>query len=125
MEKVKIYLKLISEATLMLSNNLGSLRRDIWQYLIEIYNRTENTVDYRDFLHAIRRLLKEGKLLSAEGLFRVEENTFREIWEKPSTPDFNRRSLSQSPLNPLLPPDCKKTGLSNAFSMESIEKTLL
>lgn len=30
MEKVKIYLKLISDATRTLSNNHGSYRRDIW-----------------------------------------------------------------------------------------------
>ena len=55
-EKAAIYLKLISEATRMLNDNAGSLRRDIWGYLLNIYGREENTVDYRDFLHAIRYL---------------------------------------------------------------------
>ena len=55
-EKAAIYLKLISEATRMLNDNMGSLRRDIWGYLLNIYGREENTVDYRDFLHAIRYL---------------------------------------------------------------------
>ena len=57
-EKVAIYLKLISEATRMLSDNQGSLRRDIWDYLLRIYGREESTVDYRDFLLAIRFLQK-------------------------------------------------------------------
>ena len=61
-EKVAIYLKLISEATRMLSDNQGSLRRDIWDYLLRIYGREESTVDYRDFLLAIRFLQKQGKL---------------------------------------------------------------
>ena len=64
MDKVKIYLKLISEATLMLSKNEGTFRKDIWDYLLEVYGNNEDTVDYRDFLHSIRRLLQEGKLLS-------------------------------------------------------------
>ena len=36
-EKVAIYLKLISEATRMLNQNQGSLRRDVWAYLLKIY----------------------------------------------------------------------------------------
>ena len=57
-----IYLKLISEATRMLNDNQGSLRRDIWDYLMRIYGREENTVEYTDFLHSIRWLLQQGKL---------------------------------------------------------------
>ena len=61
-DKVLIYLKLISEATRMLASNEGSLRRDIWEYLLSNYGNEANTVDYRDFLHSIRRLVSEGKL---------------------------------------------------------------
>jgi len=57
MDKVKIYLKLISEATLMLSKNEGTYRKDIWAYLLDVYGNHSDTVDYRDFLHSIRRLL--------------------------------------------------------------------
>lgn len=64
MEKVAIYLKLISEATLMLSKNEGTLRRDIWAYLLEWYGKMDDTIDYRDFLLSIRNLLQQGKLLS-------------------------------------------------------------
>jgi len=101
MEKVAIYLKLISEATLMQGNNEGTLRKDIWDYLLKIYNQDEATVDYRDFLLSIRHLLQQGKLLNEQGYFRIEPNTFREIWEKPATPDFSKRALSSKP-NPLL-----------------------
>lgn len=64
MEKVAIYLKLISEATLVLSKNEGTLRRDIWAYLLEYYGKMDDTIDYRDFLLSIRNLLQQGKLLS-------------------------------------------------------------
>ena len=103
-EKVAIYLKLISEATHMLNQNQGSLRRDVWAYLLKIYGKEDNTVDYRDFLHAIRRLLIEGKLLQDQGLFRIEPNTFKEIWEveKPATPKFSERSFSHTN-NPMIP----------------------
>ena len=40
----------------MINDNRGSLRRDIWDYLLRIYGREENTVDYRDFLLSIRYL---------------------------------------------------------------------
>lgn len=56
-EKDKIYLKLISEATRVLSNNQGSYRRDIWQYLLDIYGVEEETIEYSDFLLAIKHLL--------------------------------------------------------------------
>ena len=56
-DKAAIYLKLISEATLITSNNEGTLRRDIWAHLLEIYGKNEDTIDYRDFLHSIRHLL--------------------------------------------------------------------
>jgi hypothetical protein len=38
-EYVKPYLKLITEACIQCSNNKGSLRKDIWEYL---YSRYEN-----------------------------------------------------------------------------------
>ena len=66
-DKAAIYLKLISEATLILNRNEGTLRRDIWAHLLEFYGENEDgtdTVDYRDFLHSIRHLLQQGKLLN-------------------------------------------------------------
>lgn len=51
-EKVKPYLKMITEAIIIDSNNKGSYRRDVWAYLLKKY---EKHIDYRDFLLAIRR----------------------------------------------------------------------
>ena len=49
-EKVSIYLKLISEATLIKNNNEGTYRKDIWAHLLEVYGKDDvDTVDYRDF----------------------------------------------------------------------------
>jgi len=62
MTKVAIYLKLISEATRELTRNQGTYRRDIWQYLVDIYGKYD--LDYRDFLHSIRRLQDDGKILN-------------------------------------------------------------
>jgi len=64
MDKAAIYLKLISEATLMLHRNEGTYRREIWAYLLLHYGKHEDTVDYRDFLHSIRHLVQQGKLLN-------------------------------------------------------------
>lgn len=72
------YLKIISEATKELSNNKGTLRKDIWEYLLNHY--AEN-VEYRDFLVSIRRLLGEGKIFSENGYYHVEPSVYREIWE--------------------------------------------
>ena len=51
MEKCAIYLKLISDATRYLNENRGSLRRDIWAFLLKEYGL--DYVIYVDFLKAI------------------------------------------------------------------------
>ena len=85
----------------MLSQNMGSYRKDIWDYMLRIYGTPEcDTLEYRDFLHAIRRLIQEGKLLNEQGLFRVETNTYREIW------DVKPEAMVQKS-----PTSCTKTGL--------------
>ena len=77
--KVNCYLSLISEAIRDDSENRGSLRKQIWDYLNK---RFTEVVDYRDFLIIIKRLMKEGKLQKDEnGYFRVETNVYREIWK--------------------------------------------
>ena len=116
-EKVTIYLKLISEATLIKNNNEGTYRKDIWAHLLEVYGKDAvDTVDYRDFLHSIRHLIQQGKLLNEQGLFRVEPNTFQEIWQKPETPCFKPTPATQP--NPLMGTRSAR-GLSNAFSAEN------
>ena len=62
----KPYLKLITEAIVQLSNNKGSLRKDIWDYL---QNKYVGSVDYRDFLYAIRKFIIEGKIINNEGIY--------------------------------------------------------
>ena len=52
MEKCAIYLKLISDATRNLNENRGSLRRDIWAFLLKEYGL--DYVIYVDFLKAIQ-----------------------------------------------------------------------
>ena len=52
MEICSIYLKLISDATRGLNDNRGSLRRDIWAYLMKEYGL--DTVRYVDFLKSIQ-----------------------------------------------------------------------
>jgi len=67
-EKVKPYLKLLAEACVFLNNNSGSLRKDIWSYLQSKY---QESVDYLEFLLAIRKFLPEGKMTNSEGYFSM------------------------------------------------------
>ena len=92
--------------------------------MLDHYNDEPGTVDYLDFLHSIRRLVQDGKLLQSNyGLFWVEPILFKEIWEKPATPTFNRRGQSQQNGNPLLPPSRSRKGAHNAFTIEQIQPT--
>ena len=48
----------------MTTNNAGTYRREIWDYLLTHYNDEEDTVDYRDFLFSIKFLSQQGKIIS-------------------------------------------------------------
>lgn len=73
------YLQLISEAIRNDSTNNGSLRKNIWAYLYSKYN---DTVDYRDFLIILKRLMKVGKVDKTEnGYYRIDKAVYREIWK--------------------------------------------
>ena len=77
---------MIAEALKVDSGNKGTLRRDIWQYLLDYY---DNCTDYLDFLRSIRMLIGEGKLINEEGIYRVEDNTYKEFtarWKKTPSP---------------------------------------
>ena len=92
-----MYLELIAEALKVNSGNKGTLRRDIWQYLLDYYYKC---ADYLDFLRSIRMLIGEGKLTNEEGIYRVEDNTYKEftaLWKK-KTPSPIRATKP----NPLL-----------------------
>jgi len=68
LEKVKPYLKLLTEACVSLNANKGSLRKDIWDYLNKKYG---SAIDYRDFLLAIRKFFLDGKLINNEGTYSM------------------------------------------------------
>jgi hypothetical protein len=65
---VKPYLKLLTEAAVQLNQNKGSLRKDIWDYL---YAKYQDSIDYRDFLLALRKFKNEGKLINNEGIISM------------------------------------------------------
>lgn len=88
-EKVKPYLKLLTEATVHLNSNKGSLRKDIWDYLNKKYNKS---IDYRDFLLAIRKFILEGKLINIDGYYHMPYEVIDEVREKTPTPVFKKTS---------------------------------
>ena len=50
--------------------NRGNLRKVIWNYLLKEFS---NSVDYRDFLLAIKDLLADGRLINKNGYFFVQD----------------------------------------------------
>lgn len=91
--------------------------------MLDHYGKEENTVDYRDFLLAIRWLQKQGKLMTDQkGLFWVEPHTFREIWENPpkpkATPSFGGSKRALSSVNPLISSSNRRL-MVKAFSTET------
>lgn len=90
-ELVKPYLKLITEAIVQLDNNKGSFRRDIWDYL---YQKYQESIDYRDFLLAIRKFRTEGKLINQEGKYSMPSQVLEEVREKTPTPVFKHKFSS-------------------------------
>lgn len=86
-EKVKPYLKLLTEACVTLNRNQGSLRKDIWDYL---YKKYDTSIDYRDFLLAIRRFYLDGKLINNEGVYQMHSAVIEEVREKTPTPVFKK-----------------------------------
>ena len=93
-EKVKPYLKMITEAIMVDSGNKGSLRKLIWDYLLKKYQRS---IDYRDFLLAIRKFLIDGKMINKEGYFSMHPEVINEVKEKTPTPAFKKQE-SASPM---------------------------
>lgn len=87
-EKVKPYLKLITEAIVQLNDNRGSLRKDIWDYL---YKKYDDNIDYRDFLLAIRKFRLDGKMQNDEGIYTMHKQVLNEVREKTPTPVFSSK----------------------------------
>lgn len=50
--------------------NRGNLRKVIWNYLLKEFS---NSVDYRDFLLAIKDLLADGRLINKNGYYFVQD----------------------------------------------------
>lgn len=78
-ERVKPYLKMITEAVIVTSANSGTLRKAIWDYLMKKY---KNDVDYSEFLYAIRRFINEGKVTNKEGFYSVHPDVILEVKER-------------------------------------------
>lgn len=81
-QKVEIYLKLICEATKMLSENSGSSLADVWGFINETHGVEEGTVDYADFCRSVDLLVDQGRLILEQDLLSVEFCTYHEIWDE-------------------------------------------
>lgn len=82
-ERVSPYLRYITEGVLLDSKNEGSLRKDIWKYLLDHYPKD---VDYQEFLIAIRRFTNDGKMINKEGFFTMHPEVVIELDQKTATP---------------------------------------
>jgi len=80
---------LLTEACVYLNSNKGSLRKDIWDYL---NNKYTNSIDYRNFLLAIRRFYLDGKIINSEGMYQMHPEVINEVREKTPTPAFKKSS---------------------------------
>ena len=70
------------------SDNRGTLRKQIWNYL---QTEFKNSVEYRDFLLSIQHLEKQGMIMNKTGHFFVEQSVYKEMVTQnaqsfPSTP---------------------------------------
>lgn len=57
------------------SQNRGSLRKQIWEYLVKDYKE----IDYRDFLISIQEFIKSGKLICKNGYYFLEGRVYEEM----------------------------------------------
>lgn len=75
-EKVRFYLKIITEAISLDSYNNGSLRKSIWNYCLRNY---PSEITFGEFLLAINKLLNEGKLDNHNGIFTIPDPVILEV----------------------------------------------
>jgi hypothetical protein len=92
-ERVSPYLRYITEGVLLNSKNEGSLRKDIWKYLMDHYPKD---VDYQEFLIAIRRFTNDGKMINKEGFFSMHPEVVIELEQK-TTPVRSGSKKSNAP----------------------------
>ena len=86
-EKVKPYLKLLTEACVSLNANKGCYRKDIWDFL---YKKYGHSIDYRDFLLALRKFFMDGKVINNDGVYSMHQAVLEEVREKTPTPVFKK-----------------------------------
>jgi hypothetical protein len=71
------YLKMITESIIISSGNVGSLRKDMWSYLMKKY--TTDHIDYGQFLLAIRKFMNEGRMTNKEGFYTMHPEVIIEF----------------------------------------------
>lgn len=81
-QKVDWYFSTISMAVMETSENRGTLRKAIWNYMQENFGEE---VNYRDFLHCVASLIKQGKLVNNNGHFTVQPRVLDSLIETAST----------------------------------------
>ena len=91
-EKVKPYLKMITEAIAFDSSNKGTYRRDIWEYL---QRKFAKVIDYKEFLIAMKKFLAEGKIINngSEGLYSMHPEVMKEVRVNTPTPALKKEGL--------------------------------
>ncbi len=67
-DRMRPCLQMITEAVIHSSNNNGSLRKDIWKYIM---NKYQDKIDYAEFLIAIRKFINEGKMKNKDGFYSM------------------------------------------------------
>jgi hypothetical protein len=82
LENYEPYLKMITESIIMTSRNDGSLRKDMWTYLMGKYS-LEN-IDYGQFLLAIRKFMNEGRMTNKNGFYSMHGEVISEFAKNPS-----------------------------------------
>ena len=85
------YLSYLTEAVLSDSKNKGSLRKNIWLYLMKKY---ENDVDYQEFLIAIRKFMNDGKMFNREGELSMHPEVILEVKDKATPVKYARKGPS-------------------------------
>lgn len=87
-QKVDIYLGLICIAIREFNDNRGTLRKDLWAYLMKEF---PESVDYRDFLLSIYELVQNGRLINKDGYYFVYDNVYNEIYN-PLAPKTTKKA---------------------------------
>jgi hypothetical protein len=80
-ENYEPYLKMITESIVITSHNDGSLRKDMWSYLMNKYSAD---IDYGQFLLAIRKFMNQGRMTNKNGYHSMHDEVLTEFSKNPS-----------------------------------------